>query len=154
MSTTIAIVGASGAVGTALAQQLLRGRILKADDRILLMGHGSPSTERKLLALRTDLLDAFDDDRVSIDVVDDIDSFVADIVVVAAGATLSADHTTRRDLALTNLPIFKRITEQCVARLPRALFIVVSNPVELAVEILSRERRCSASGIRSGSPSG
>jgi malate dehydrogenase len=123
-------------VGGAVAQHLLKSRILKPGDRILLVGHGSSSTGRKLLALQTDLLDAFDDDGVSIEVAPDIDSFEADIVVVAAGAPLSAEHRTRRDMAMVNLPIFQRISEACAARLPRALFIVVSNPVELAVEIL------------------
>jgi malate dehydrogenase len=40
-------------------------------------------------------------------------------------------------LALANLPIFQRIAEVCATRLPKALFIVVSNPVELAVEVLA-----------------
>jgi malate dehydrogenase len=35
------------------------------------------------------------------------------------------------------LPIFERIAEACAMRLPQALFIVVSNPVELAIEVLA-----------------
>jgi malate dehydrogenase len=120
-----------------LAAQLLREDLLESDDGLFLAGHGTESTERRLLALKSDLLDAFDDRRVHIDAVPDITEFEADIVVVAAGATASAETATRRDLAETNLPIFRRITEQCVARLPRAIFIVISNPVELAVRILS-----------------
>jgi hypothetical protein len=86
---------------------------------------------------RVDLLDAFDDERVQIEICPDIDDFEADIVVVATGATRSSEHVTRRDLTLVNLPIFRRIAQECVARLPRALFIVVSNPVELAVQVLT-----------------
>jgi malate dehydrogenase len=136
MSVTIAIIGASGAAGTAVAQHLLRSGILKPRDRILLVGHGTLPAGQKLIALQTDLRDAFDEDRVEIEVVPDIDSFQADIVAVAAGATLSAERRTRRDLARVNLPIFQRIAEAAVARLQHALFIVISNPVELAVEVL------------------
>ena len=136
-SVTIGIIGASGAVGSAVAQHLMRSCILKPGDRVLLVGHGTVANERKLLALRSDLLDAFDQNRMQIEVAPDIDGFEADIVVVAAGATISAEHKSRRDLALVNLPIFERIAEACAMRLPRALIIVVSNPVELAVEVLA-----------------
>ncbi len=139
MALRLAILGASGAVGGMLAAQLLRDNLLEADDRLLLVGHGTDSTERRLLAIKSDLLDAFDDRRVHIGVVPDITDFEADIVVVAAGATVSAEIATRRDLADANLPIFRRIAEQCAARLPRALFIVISNPVELAVQVLSEK---------------
>jgi malate dehydrogenase len=124
-SVTIGIIGASGAVGSAVAQHLLKSCILKPGGRILLVGHGTAANERKLLALRSDLLDAFDQNRVHIEVVRDIDSFEADIVVVAAGATISAEHKTRRDLALVNLPIFEHIAEACAMRLPQALWSVI-----------------------------
>jgi malate dehydrogenase len=103
----------------------------------MLVGHGTRSTERRLVPERVDLLDAFDDERVQISIAPDIDELEADIVVVAAGATGSSEHPTRRDLAAVNLPIFRRIAQECASRLPRALFIVVSNPVELAVQVLT-----------------
>jgi malate dehydrogenase len=137
MPVRIAILGASGAVGSMLAAHLLRGRLLEPEDCLILVDQGPPPAERRLLAVKIDLLDAFDDRRVQIEVVPDITDFEADIVVVAASATISAEIATRRDLALTNLPIFSRIAEQCAARLPRAVFIVISNPVELAVQILA-----------------
>jgi malate dehydrogenase len=137
MSTRIAILGASGAVGSTLALHLLRAGLLEPQDSVLLVGHGTRSIERRLMPARVDLLDAFDDERVLIEIIPDIDNFEAEIVVVTAGATKSSEHATRRDLALVNLPIFRRIAQECVARLPRALFIVVSNPVELAVQVLT-----------------
>src|SRR5688572_16960648 len=88
----IAILGATGAVGSALAPHLLTSGLLGAADRLSLVGHGTPSTEQRLLAERIDLLDAFDDQRVAIDIVPDIDRFEADIVVVAAGQTVSPEH--------------------------------------------------------------
>lgn len=133
-----AILGATGAVGSVLAPHLLRSGLLSAGDRLSLVGHGTPSTEQRLLAERIDLLDAFDDQQIDSDVVPDVDQVEADIVVVAAGQTVSPEHPTRQDLARINRPVFERIADLCVARLPHGLFIVVSNPVELGVYILAR----------------
>jgi malate dehydrogenase len=137
MSVRIAILGASGAVGSTLAVHILRSGLLEPQDCLMLVGHGAHSIERRLMPVRVDLLDAFDDERVQISIVPDIDEFEADIVVVAAGETKSSENATRRDLAVVNLPIFRQIAQECAARLPRALFIVVSNPVELAVQVLT-----------------
>ncbi len=57
---------------------------------------------------------------------------------MAAGISISAGgQLSRRDLGKTNRIVFEHIADQCASRLPEALFIIVSNPVELAVEILS-----------------
>jgi len=133
----IAILGASGAVGSMLAGHLLRAGLLKSGDELHLVGHGMPATTRKLLAMQADLMDAFADDLTRIEVVDDVSEVDADIVVLAAGTTASYATQTRRDLAAANRTIFEHIADQCVARLSKALFIVVSNPVELAVKIFS-----------------
>ena len=133
----IAILGASGSVGAALAAHILRSRLLEPQDQLLLVGHGVPATERKLLSMRVDLMDAFDDDRVRIEVVPDVSDVEADIVVVAAGTTVTSAAHTRRDMGPANRAIFEQIADQCVSRLSNALFIVVSNPVELAVKIFS-----------------
>jgi nucleoside-diphosphate-sugar epimerase len=116
MSVRIAILGASGAVGSTLAVHILRSGLLEPQDCLMLVGHGTHSIERRLMPVRVDLLDAFDDERVQISIVPDIDEFEADIVVVAAGATKSSEHATRRDLAVVNLPIFRQIAQECAAR--------------------------------------
>ena len=137
MPKRIAILGASGSVGSALASHILRARLLEPEDRLLLVGHGVLTTERKLLSTRIDLMDAFDDERVRMEVVPDVSDVDADIVIVAAGVTISSTNPTRRDLGAANRAIFEHIADQCVTRLSQALFIVVSNPVELAVKIFS-----------------
>ena len=137
MPTSIAIIGASGAVGSTLAAQVLRSQMLEPGDRLQLVGHGSHTSEGKLLSTRIDLLDAFDDERVEIEVVPKIIDVDADIVVIAAGVSVSLQYPTRRDVSAVNRGIFEYIAEQCALRVPEALFIVVSNPVELAVQILS-----------------
>src|ERR1700757_2988003 len=137
MPRQIAIIGASGAVGSALAIHMLRSRLLEPADQLLLVGRGELATEQRLLSMRVDLMDAFDAQRVEIEVVPDISDVEADIVIVAAGTSYSSSTPTRRDLAANNRVIFERIADQCVTRLSQALFIVVSNPVELAVKIFS-----------------
>jgi malate dehydrogenase len=136
MSTSIAILGASGMVGSSLAAQLLRSQLLEPGDRLQLAGHGSQETEAKLLGTRIDLLDAFDEGRVEVDVVPTLADLDADIVIVAAGVGMSAGCTNRRDMGFANREVFKEIAEQCAFRVPGSLFIVVSNPVELAVHTL------------------
>jgi malate dehydrogenase len=136
MAISIAILGASGSVGTALAAHLLRSGLLEPQDRLQLVGHGSPNSEARLLATRIDLLDAFDDGRVEVEVVPQIADLDADIVVIASGVGISPRCTNRRDMGAMNLDLFQRIAGECAARVPDSLFIVVSNPVELAVQIL------------------
>ena len=137
MSKRIAILGASGLVGSALAAHVLRAHLLEPADQLLLVGRGVLATERKLLGTRTDLIDAFDDERVRIEVVPDVSDVEADIVVVAAGVTANYATQTRRDLGVANRAIFERLADECMHRLSQALFIIVSNPVELAVKIFS-----------------
>ena len=131
----IAILGASGAVGSALAVHILRSRVLDPGDELQLVGHGIPATEHRLLGTRIDLLDAFDDERVQIRIIPDVERVEADIVIVAAGVTISSTAPTRRDLAAINFPVFESIAQRCLRRLPSALVIAVSNPVELAVDV-------------------
>src|SRR6201997_2706575 len=136
MAISVAILGASGSVGTALGAHLLRSGLLEPQDRLQLVGHGNPKSDARLLATRIDLLDAFDDSRVEVEVVPQIADLDADIVVIASGVGISRHCTNRRDMGAMNLDLFYEIAEQCAARVPDSLFIVVSNPVELAVQVL------------------
>jgi malate dehydrogenase len=121
MPRRIAILGASGSVGAALATHILRARLLEPQDQLLLVGHGVLATERRLLSMRMDLMDAFDQDRVRIEVVPNVSGVEADIVVVAAGTTFTSATQTRRDLGAANRVIFEQIADQCVSRLSNAL---------------------------------
>jgi len=137
MPRSIAILGASGAVGSTLAAQILRSELLEPNDRLQLVGHGASASEAKLLGTRIDLLDAFDDERVEIEMVPKIEDVDADIVVVTSGVGPSDKLKDRRDLGAINRAIFEEIAEICAQRVPDALFVVVSNPVELGVKILA-----------------
>jgi malate dehydrogenase len=139
MSAAVSIIGASGAVGTTLATHILRSDLLGPNDRLQLVGRGISTSTAKLLATRIDLLDAFDEERVEIEVVPNIEDVDGDVVIVCAGNTISSKSTNRRDLGVANLPIFEHIADACASRVPDALFIVVSNPVELGVAVLSNK---------------
>src|SRR5215207_2833771 len=135
----ISIVGAAGEVGRALATHLLRGGLIGPLERLQLVGHGREASERKLLAERCDLLDAFDETAPGIHIAATLDEVAGDIIVMAAGATISGAGADRHELAGANRPLL----EAFGAALARAgtgqeLVIVVTNPVELGVEILSR----------------
>jgi malate dehydrogenase len=139
MSIAVSIIGASGAVGTTLATHILRSDLLGPYDRLQLVGRGISASTAKLLATRIDLLDAFDDERVEIEVVPNIEDVDGDVVIVCAGNTISSKSMNRRELGAANLPIFEHIADACASRVPEALFIVVSNPVELGVEVFSNK---------------
>ena len=139
MAVSVSIIGASGAVGSALAIHILRSDLLGPYDRLQLVGRGISASTAKLLSARIDLLDAFDDERIEIEVVPNIEDVDGDVVIVCAGNTVSSKSLNRRDLGTANLPVFERIADACASRVPEALFIVVSNPVELGVQVLSNK---------------
>ena len=145
MTLRLAIIGATGDVGRTIAAHVLRARLLHPADRLVLVGRDGPDRKRRLLGLAVDLQDAFDELHVPIEVSTDPETVEADIVVVAAGETVPADtaargapRLARRALAEHNAPLFDAIGTSMAARLPDAVFIVVSNPVELAVQRIAR----------------
>jgi malate dehydrogenase len=79
----ISIVGAAGEVGRALALHLLRGGLLGPSDRLQLVGHGHDASERKLLAERSDLLDAFDEIAPTIEIGGEPEEVSGQIIVIA-----------------------------------------------------------------------
>ena len=135
----VAIVGAAGEVGRALVIHLLRGGILGRSDRLQLVGHGHEVGERKLLAERCDLLDAFDEIAPSIEIAGEPEEVNGEIIVIAAGATLGGSVFDRRQLAEANRPLFEAFGTAISERgTGRELVVIVTNPVELGVEIISR----------------
>jgi malate dehydrogenase len=136
----LSIIGAAGAVGQCLVTHLLRGELLTASDQLQLVGHGVEGTERRLLAERCDLLDAFDETAPAIEVAALPHEVGGDVIVMAAGATVDPQHPSRRDLAASNRPVFETFAA-AIARhgTGREVVVVVTNPVELGVEVFSRQ---------------
>jgi len=139
----VAIVGASGACGRMIATHLLADRVIEPHERLQLVGRRDGASGRALPGLASDLRDAFAGTCPELDVALGPDDVVADIVVIAAGATFKpidpaaprGGVMTNRDvLAGTNLAVF----EAYAASLARhgaghEIVLVLSNPVELGV---------------------
>ena len=132
----IAIFGATGAVGSTLLIHLLKGSDLVAGDEIFLVGRGTSPSTSKLLAMRTDLMDAFDAGIVKISVCRSLDLLEAiDIFIMAAGATVSEGVTERSQLATENISLFRGVAKLISEQSPKAFVLLISNPVELAVQV-------------------
>src|SRR5215204_1768590 len=135
----ISIVGAAGEVGRALALHLLRGGLLGSSDQLQLVGHGHEAGERKLLAERADLLDAFDETAPRIEIGGEPEEVSGDVIAIAGGATLGGTIVDRRQLAEANRALFEAFGKAVADHgTGRELVIIVTNPVELGVEIVSR----------------
>lgn len=105
---SISIIGASGAVGSTLAVHVLRSGLLRQGDRLQLAAHGVDSSSMKLLSTRIDLMDAFDDQGIEIEVVANIEDVDGDIVIMCAGISSSAKLIDRRDWGRANLDLYER----------------------------------------------
>jgi malate dehydrogenase len=112
---------------------MLKSSVLNPGDEIILLGRGTPESNGRLYATRVDLLDAFDEAAIRIIVCESIEHLSADIVVIAAGQTISKTRRTRRDLAQANHPLFEQLAQRFSKSASSALFLIVSNPVELGV---------------------
>jgi malate dehydrogenase len=135
----IAIFGATGAVGTTLLSHLLKGTDLVAGDELILVGRGTQESLSKLLAMRADLLDAFEAGIVEISVCESMCMLEpVDIFIMAAGATLNKEIKERRLLAEKNLPLFHEVARSLDSRCNEAFVLIITNPVELAVEVFCR----------------
>jgi malate dehydrogenase len=134
----IAIFGATGSVGSALLVHLMKGTCLHPGDEVILVGRGDPDNTARLLAIQTDLMDAFDAGIVGISVCAAMEDLTSvDVFVMAAGQTLSASITRREDLAEANLSLFKNTASSLARTSPNCIVLIVSNPVELAVNVFA-----------------
>ncbi len=139
----IAVIGASGDVGRAIATRLVAGGLLERHERLQLVGRRGGESERVLEGHTVDLLDAYAERAPVIDVAFDPEDIAADIVIVAAGRTLSLRPGVpfqREELARENAGVFRAYAHALRRHgSGRELVVVVSNPVELGVAIFARE---------------
>src|SRR3989440_12049529 len=135
----ISVIGASGDVGAETVNQLLTGRVLTPSERLQLVGRVEGKSSSKLYGLQSDLSDAYAEVTPELEVVLTPEKIRGDILILAAGATVTAPNQTRNELARLNLPVFRRYAQAIAAHgHGRELVLVVSNPVELAVEVFSQ----------------
>ena len=137
----VAVLGATGDVGRQVCTQLVERALLPTSSRLQLVGRSDGPSARATHGLRADLVDAYDEHAPIIDVALDPADVVADVVVVAAGRTHPPEggSTDRSQLAASNAPVFRAYADALAAHGSGSeVVVVVTNPVELGVEILAR----------------
>ena len=143
----VAVLGASGDCGREIAAQLVAARLLAPTERLQLVGREGGPSARTLHGFACDLADAHAEHLPELDVALSPEEVVADLWIVAAGATMPTDGRVidRETLAEGNGRVFKAYAEALARRgQGTELVVVVSNPVELGVaifaEALGRDR--------------
>lgn len=138
----IAIIGANGDVGRALAVQIISRQLLTPRQRLQLVGRREGGSASALHGLRADLHDAFAEITPEIDVALLPEDVAADLILFCAGRTAPTSNTqmiSRHDLALANREVFESYASSLARRgHGEELVIIVTNPVELGVEVFSR----------------
>ncbi|MCB2156446.1 lactate dehydrogenase [bacterium] len=137
----ISIVGATGDVGRQVATTIVHERLLEKSDRLQLVGREQSAP--RLFGLADDLREAYDETAPQIDIAFYPEDIVADIVVMVAGVTVEPGQKkpmTRDDVAIANAPLL-RSTARAIAKHGHGseLAVIITNPVELGVEIFSEE---------------
>ncbi|MGO1317431.1 MAG: lactate/malate family dehydrogenase [Cellulomonadaceae bacterium] len=138
----VAVLGATGDVGRQVCVQLIERRILPPSSRLQLVGRASGPSARAAFGLRADLIDAYDEHAPLIDVALDPRDVVADVVVLTAGRTAPAQvggSVDRNALAAANRAVFTEYAQALAdGGSGHEVVIVVSNPVELGVDVVAR----------------
>jgi len=139
----VSIIGASGDCGRAVAVQLIESRVLPPSSRLQLVGRAGGASGVVLYGLSTDLRDAYAEVAPEIDVALSPEEVVGDVIVMTAGITLPAradgPRLARADLARANLPLFHAYARALAEHgHGDEVVLIVSNPVELGVEVFSR----------------
>lgn len=141
----ISIIGASGACGRQIVIQIIRDRLLERREILQLVASNPDSPHPYLLhGLRADLQDAYAETIPELDVTDDLTQVIGEVVIVAGGTTFATDprqigEASRDALAQANRPFFERLALTLAEARPDhpPMVIVVTNPVELGVHLLT-----------------
>ncbi|MEL6939420.1 MAG: malate dehydrogenase [Cyanobacteria bacterium J06598_1] len=135
----VSIIGASGDCGREIVAQLVVLGVLAPTERLQLVGRENGRSAQLLYGLCSDLSDAYAEKAPIFDVALSPEEMVADVVVMTAGATVGGKVTSRAELAAINLPIFETYAKALATYgYGHEVVIIVTNPVELAVEVFSR----------------
>ncbi len=138
----VAILGATGDIGRAICGALIERGVLGPGARLQLVGRTGGASGNAVHGLRVDLIDAFDERVPHIDVATRPEDVVADVVVVAAGRTPPTglgQVVDRNRLAMDNRAVFEAYADALASYgSGHEVVIVVSNPVELGVEVFAR----------------
>lgn len=130
MSSKITIIGA-GSVGSTIAYTLANDDIAS---EIVMIDVNKEKVEGEVMDI---LQGTCFRDPISIIAGEYEDARDSDIVIITSGVARKPGQT-RIDLAQTNVNILKQITPQIVAAAPNALYVIVSNPVDIMTYVFTR----------------
>ena len=135
----VSVIGASGDCGREIVAQLVALAVLNPSERLQLVGREQGRSSKVLYGMCSDLSDAYAEKAPIFDVALRPDEIVADVIVMTAGATVGGEVTSRSQLSSANLEIFERYAKAIAQHgYGHEVIIIVTNPVELAVEVFSR----------------
>lgn len=130
MSKKITVIGA-GNVGATIAYTLSLGSIAS---QIVLIDINKEKVEGEVM----DIVQGTSfREPISIIAGDYADAADSDIVIITSGVGRKPGQT-RIDLAQINVNILKEITPQIVAAAPNALYVIVSNPVDIMTYVFTK----------------
>ena len=130
MSKKVTVIGA-GNVGATLAYTLSLGNIAS---EIVVIDINKEKVEGEVM----DIVQGTSfREPISVVAGDYEDAKDSDIVIITSGKGRKPGQT-RIDLAQTNVNILKEITPQIVAVAPKALYVIVSNPVDIMTYVFTK----------------
>ena len=130
MSRKVTIIGA-GNVGATIAYTLSLGTIAS---EIVLIDINKEKVEGEVMDI---VQGASFREPISVIAGDYEDAKDSDIVIITSGVGRKPGQT-RIELAQTNVNILKSITPQIVAVAPKALYVIVSNPVDIMTYVFTK----------------
>ena len=130
MSKKITVIGA-GNVGATIAYTLSLGNVAS---QIVLIDINKEKVQGEVM----DIVQGTSfREPISVIAGDYEDAKDSDIVIITSGVGRKPGQT-RIDLAQTNVNILKQITPQIVAAAPNALYVIVSNPVDIMTYVFTK----------------
>jgi len=130
MSSKITIIGA-GSVGSTIAYTLANEDMAS---EIVMIDVNKEKVEGEVMDI---IQGTCFRDPISIVAGEYEDAKNSDIVIITSGVARKPGQT-RIDLAQTNVNILKQITPQITAAAPNALYIIVSNPVDIMTYVFTK----------------
>ena len=130
MANKITIIGA-GSVGSTIAYTLSQGDITS---EIVLIDINKDKVEGEVMDI---IQGTCFRDPISVVAGDYEDAKDSDIVIITSGISRRPGQT-RLELTQTNVDILKSITPSIVAAAPNAMYIIVSNPVDILTYVFTK----------------
>jgi malate dehydrogenase len=137
----IAVIGAGGSVGRDITKIIVFERLLERDEHLVLVGNPEGESGKSLYGFTVDLMEAYAEVCPRIDVVFKPEEIEADLIIMAAGATvpINSKIDNRDFLAEHNFPIFERYAS-ALAKFGHGseIVICIANPNELSVAVFAK----------------